>query len=290
MYTNGIKKIAAVHDLSCYGRVSLTAAIPILSHMGFKVCPLPTAILSSHTQFPHFSFLDLTDEMKKIIDEWERLNLKFDAIYTGYLGSSEQIHIVSDFIDNFKKEESLVVIDPVLGDNGRLYAGYDERMIPLMRELIKHADVITPNLTELFYLMDKPFKDENTDEELKGYLYDLSKEGPDTVIITSVPVSHDPHKTSTYAYSRQGKRYWKVTCPYIPAHYPGTGDAFASVITGSIMQGNSLPIALDRAVQFVLQAIRATFGYNYNDMEGILLEEMLHNLDMPIQVNSYELI
>ena len=158
MYTNGIKKIAAVHDLSCYGRVSLTAAIPILSHMGFKVCPLPTAILSSHTQFPHFSFLDLTDEMRKIINEWKGLNLKFDAIYTGYLGSPEQIHIVSDFIDGFKQKDSLIVIDPVLGDNGRLYAGYNEKMIPLMRELIKHADVITPNLTELFYLMDKPYK------------------------------------------------------------------------------------------------------------------------------------
>jgi pyridoxine kinase len=228
--------------------------------------------------------------MRKIINEWKGLNLKFDAIYTGYLGSPEQIHIVSDFIDGFKKKDSLIVIDPVLGDNGRLYAGYNEKMIPLMRELIKHADVITPNLTELFYLMDKPYKNDNTDEELKGYLYNLSSEGPDTVIITSVPVANDPHKTSTYAYSREGKRYWKVTCPYIPAHYPGTGDAFASVITGSILQGNSLPIALDRAVQFVLQAIRATFGYNYNDMEGILLEEVLHNLDMPIQVNSYELI
>lgn len=290
MYTNGIKNIAAVHDLSCFGRVSLTAAIPILSHMGFKVCPLPTAILSSHTQFPHYSFLDLTEEMKKIIAEWRLLNLKFDAIYTGYLGSFEQIHIVSDFIDEFKKKDSLIVIDPVLGDNGHLYSGYDEKMVPLMRQLIKKADVITPNLTELFYLMDKPFRKDNTDEELKDYMFNLSIDGPDTIIVTSVPVANEPNKTSTYAYSREGKRYWKVTCPYIPTHYPGTGDAFASVITGSIMQGDSLPIALDRAVQFVLQAIRATFGYNYNAMEGILLEEMLHNLDMPIQVNSYELI
>ena len=290
MYSNGIKKIAAVHDLSCYGRVSLTAAIPILSHMGFKVCPLPTAILSSHTQLPHFSFLDLTNEMKKIIEEWRKLDLKFDSIYTGYLGSPEQIQIVSQFINDFRERECLIVIDPVLGDNGHLYAGYDEKMVPLMRDLIKSADVITPNLTELFYLMGRPFKNENTDDELKNYLHELSDKGPDTVIATSVPVQGNPHKTSTYAYSREGQRYWKVTCPYIPAHYPGTGDAFTSVITGSIMQGDRLPIALDRAVQFVLQAIRATFGYNYNNMEGILLEKMLRNLDMPIQINSYELI
>ena len=110
------------------------------------------------------------------------------------------------------------------------------------------------------------------------------------VIITSVPVQGDPRKTSVYAYDRQGNRYWKVTCPYLPAHYPGTGDTFTSVITGSLMQGDSLPIALDRATQFILQGIRATFGYEYDNREGILLEKVLHNLDMPIQVSSYELI
>ena len=110
------------------------------------------------------------------------------------------------------------------------------------------------------------------------------------VIITSVPVHGEPHKTSVYAYNRQGNRYWKVTCPYLPAHYPGTGDTFTSVITGSLMQGDSLPLALDRATQFILQGIRATFGYEYDNREGILLEKVLHNLDMPIQMASYELI
>lgn len=118
MYTNKVKKIAAVHDLSGAGRVSLTVVIPILSSMGFQVCPLPTAVLSSHTQYPHFSFLDLTDEMPKIINEWKQLKIQFDAIYTGYLGSPQQIQIVSRFIDDFRQPDSLVMIDPVLGDNG----------------------------------------------------------------------------------------------------------------------------------------------------------------------------
>lgn len=290
MYTNKVKKIAAVHDLSGIGRVSLTVVIPILSSMGFQVCPLPTAVLSSHTQYPQFSILDLTDEMPRIIAEWKKLDIQFDAFYTGYLGSPRQVQIVSDFIDDFRQPDDLVVVDPVLGDNGRLYTNFDESMIREMRHLAAKADVITPNLTELFYLMDKPYKADNTDEELKSYLRLLSDAGPQVVIITSVPVHGESHKTSVYAYNRVGDRYWKITCPYLPAHYPGTGDTFTSVITGALLQGDSLPIALDRATQFILQGIRATFGYEYDNREGILLEKVLHNLDMPIQSASYELI
>ncbi|WP_294612488.1 pyridoxamine kinase [Bacteroides oleiciplenus] len=290
MYTNKVKKIAAVHDLSGIGRVSLTVVIPILSSMGFQVCPLPTAVLSSHTQYPQFSILDLTDEMPRIIAEWKKLDIQFDAFYTGYLGSPRQVQIVSDFIDDFRQPDDLVVVDPVLGDNGRLYTNFDESMIREMRHLAAKADVITPNLTELFYLMDKPYKADNTDEELKTYLRLLSDAGPQVVIITSVPVHGESHKTSVYAYNRVGDRYWKITCPYLPAHYPGTGDTFTSVITGALLQGDSLPIALDRATQFILQGIRATFGYEYDNREGILLEKVLHNLDMPIQSASYELI
>lgn len=290
MYTNKVKRIAAVHDLSGFGRVSLTVVIPILSSMGFQVCPLPTAVLSSHTQYPQFSILDLTDEMPRIIDEWKKLEIQFDAFYTGYLGSPRQVQIVSDFIDDFRRPDGLVVVDPVLGDNGRLYTNFDESMIREMRHLAAKADVITPNLTELFYLMDKPYKADNTDEELKTYLRLLSDAGPQVVIITSVPVHGESHKTSVYAYNRVGDRYWKITCPYLPAHYPGTGDTFTSVITGALLQGDSLPIALDRATQFILQGIRATFGYEYDNREGILLEKVLHNLDMPIQSSSYELI
>ena len=290
MYANKVKKIAAVHDLSGMGRVSLTVVIPILSSMGFQVCPLPTAVLSSHTQYPEFSILDLTDEMPRIIAEWKKLDIQFDAFYTGYLGSPRQIQIVSDFIDDFRQPDGLVVVDPVLGDNGRLYTNFDESMIREMRHLAAKADVITPNLTELFYLMDKPYKADNTDEELKSYLRLLSDAGPQVVIITSVPVHGESHKTSVYAYNRVGDRYWKITCPYLPAHYPGTGDTFTSVITGALLQGDSLPIALDRATQFILQGIRATFGYEYDNREGILLEKVLHNLDMPIQSSSYELI
>ena len=284
------KKVVAVHDLSVIGRVSLMAVIPILSSMGLQVCPLPTAILSNHTQYPIYTFLDLTEEMKRIIGKWRQLDMRFDAFYTGYLGSPQQAQIVEDFIQRFRRPDDLVVVDPVMGDNGNLYKGITEEMVTEMKKLICLADIITPNMTELFRLLDQPFQESITDAALKQALKALSDRGPSIVIVTSVPVQGAPHSTSVYAYNRFGNRYWKVTCPYLPAHYPGTGDTFTSVITGSLMQGDSLPIALDRATQFILQGIRATFGYEYNHLEGIMLEKVLHNLDMPIQVSSYELV
>ncbi len=290
MHSKRSKRVVAIHDLSGYGRISLTVAIPVLNTMGFNVCPLPTAILSSGTQFPSFTFLDLTEEMKKIIAAWKELDLEFDAFYTGYLGSPEQIDIVKEFIADFKKGDSFVLVDPVLGDNGELYTGFDQKIVIKMRELIRVADIITPNLTELSLLLDRPYQAEYGNEELKSILLELSDQGPQIVIITSVPVQKDPYHTSVYAYNRASGHFWKTTCPYLPAHYPGMGDTFAAVIAGALLQGDSLPLALDRATQFCYQGIRATFGYDYEKKEGILLEKVLGNLNAPILISSYEMI
>lgn len=180
MHSNApfIRRVAAVHDLSGFGRVSLTTVIPVLSTMGFEVCPLPTAILSNHTQYPHFSFLDLTDELPKIIAEWRRLALEFSAIYTGYLGSPRQIRIIADFIEEFRREETLVVVDPVLGDNGRLYNKITDEMVSEMRVLARKADVLTPNLTEVFALLGRAYQADCTDEMLKDMIAELSERGP----------------------------------------------------------------------------------------------------------------
>lgn len=284
------RRIATIHDLSGIGRTSLMAVIPILSTMGFNVCPLPTAILSNHSQYPDFSFLDLTEEMPKIIDQWEKLGVNFDAIYTGYMGSPRQIEIVCGFIERFRRDETLVVVDPVLGDNGHLYSKMTQEMVEQMRRLARRADVLTPNLTEAFALLARPYKTDCTTEELKDLIAELSEMGPDTVIITGVPVPGQSGLTSVIARSKSDLRTWKVTCPYLPAHYPGTGDSFTSVITGSLLQGDSLPIALDRAAQFILQGIRSTFGYKMDNRDGILLERVLPNLNTPIQAATYELI
>lgn len=285
-----VRRIAAIHDLSGIGRTSLMAVIPILSTMGFNVCPLPTAILSNHSQYPDFSFLDLTEEMPRIIDQWEKLGVTFDAIYTGYMGSPRQIGIVCGFIERFRTVDTLVVVDPVLGDNGHLYSKMTQEMVEEMRRLACRADVLTPNLTEAFALLDRPYKTDCTTEELKDLIAELSEMGPDTVIITGVPVPGQSGLTSVIARSKSDLRTWKVTCPYLPAHYPGTGDSFTSVITGSLLQGDSLPIALDRAAQFILQGIRSTFGYRMDNRDGILLERVLPNLNTPIQSATYELV
>ena len=240
--------------------------IPILSTMGFDVCPLPTAILSNHTQYPEYSFLDLTDEMPKMIAGWKKLEIEFDAIYTGYLGSPRQIQIVSGFIDDFRREDTLIVVDPVLGVNGRLYAGMTKEMVLEMRVLARRADVLTPNLTELFALLDRPYQHECSDELLKEALKALSAQGPDTVIITGVPVVGRPDLTSVVASSRSDGRAWKVTCPYLPAHYPGTGDAFTSVVTGRFCRVTVFRLRLtERPSSFCrafarLSAIRATIA------------------------------
>ena len=286
-----IQRVAAIHDLSGFGGGSLSAVIPILSALGIQVCSLPTAILSTHTGgFTNFHFRDLTSDMRHIIDHWRQLSLSFAGIYSGFLGSPEQIDIVTDFIKTFRTGSTLVVVDPVLGDDGKLYDTMDRSMVDGMRSLVSSADVITPNITEAALLLGKagPLAISGT-KEIKDWARALSDLGPHCVIITSVPEEHG-RGTSVVAFDKDVNRFWKVACPYIPACYPGTGDIFASVITGSLLQGDSLPLSLDRAVQFVSMAIRATFGHNFPEREGVFLERVLPSLNAPVSMSSFELI
>lgn len=291
---NIVKKVAAIHDLSGYGRSSLTSIIPILSSMKLQVCPVPTAVLSTHTGgFEGFSFLDLTDYMEQHIAHWKKLGLEFDCIYSGFLGSPRQIKIVADFVDFFGHKNNLTVIDPVLGDNGRLYGTMGNKMVEEMKKLIGKADIITPNFTEVTFLLDKEYKKEISESEVKEWLIELAAMGPKIVIATSVP-DEDSHstdrKTNVVAYDRENNVFWKVSCKYIPASYPGTGDAYTSVVIGSLLQGDSLPIAIERGVQFITQCILASYGFKYPNREGVLLERMLDVLKMPTISSSYELL
>ena len=210
-----MKKIAAIHDLSGYGRASLTVAIPILSYMGYQVCPLPTAILSAHSEYKDFRSFDLTDQMQGIIDHWKELDLHFDALYSGYLASEKQMNI----------------------------------------------------------------------EWCKA----LSKLGPEYVIITSAP-SGNEKKVATLAYNKNDERLWRVSSDYVAASYPGTGDAFASVITGCLLNGDSLPEAIERAVHFINMGIKATFGYTHNPLDGMNQEKVLHYLNESLPYFTYELL
>lgn len=288
---NRVPRVAAIHDLSGFGRASLTVIIPILSTLEVQVCPLPTAVLSTHTGgFKGYHFVDLTEEMMPVIDHWKSLDITFDAIYSGFLGSPRQVDIVIDFIRTFAHPRQYVVVDPVMGDNGKTYQTMGPEMIREMRQLVGMADVITPNFTEAAFLLNEPYSEDMTARQVKQWILRLSEMGPGKVILTSVPKPGRQNVSAVVAYDREDGRFWKVDCTYIPAYYPGTGDAFASVIVGSLLQGDSLPIALDRAVQFVSMAIRSTFGYTNPSREGVLLEKVLPNLRAPVTSSSYEMM
>lgn len=284
-----MKKIAAIHDLSGYGRASLTVVIPILSYMGYQVCPLPTAILSAHSEYKDFRCFDLTDQMQGIIDHWKELGLHFDALYSGYLASVRQMDIVSKFFHEFGHQDNFILVDPVLGDHNALYPGMDQAMIEGMRRLCRQAKVITPNLTEAAFLLGYKPKQQVSPAEAVRWCQQLSELGPEYVIITSAPAEH-PGQIATLAYNRCDGRTWRVTSDYITAAYPGTGDAFASVITGCLLQGDSLPEAVDRAVHFINMGIKATFGYTHNPLDGMEQEKVLPYLKEPLPYYTYELI
>ena len=286
-----IQRVAAIHDLSGFGRVSLAVVIPILSTMGIQVCSIPTAVLSSHTGgFKNYRMIDLTDYMEGHIAHWKEIGIDFDCIYSGFLGSIRQIDIISRFINDFAREDTLVVVDPVLGDGGKLYTSMNQSMVKEMRSYIRKADLITPNYTEVLFLLDEPNAEKVNDDLIKSYLRRLVDMGPKTVIITSVPPKKPKNSTNVIAYNQDDGRFWKVKCDYIPAYFPGTGDVFTSVVVGSLLQGDSLPIALDRAVQFITAAIRASYGHNYPQRNGIMLERVLGNLTLPVMMSSYELL
>lgn len=291
MIKNPVKKVAAIHDLSGFGRASLTAIIPILSTMGVQVCPFPTAILSTHTGgFEGFTFVDLTDTMEAYLNHWKKEKIEFDCIYSGFLGSSKQIDIISNFISDFKRQDNLVVVDPVMGDNGALYQTMNNEMVVKMRDLIRNADIITPNFTEAALLLNKKFTEYIGEVEIKEWLLELSDMGPEIVVITSVLDHTEPNNTSVIAYDKANNKFWKVSCKYISAFFPGTGDAFTSVLIGSLLQGDNLPIALDRSVSFITNAIRSSYGFTYPQREGVLIEKVLDTLKLPVISSSYELL
>ena len=285
-------RVAAIHDLSGFGRTSLAVAIPILSCMGVQVCALPTAVLSSETgAFDDFVFVDLTHSMAGFLDHWDRLGAKFDAVYSGFLGSPAQVDLVARCMENNLHPHGFAVVDPVLGDNGRLDPTMTMDMVERMRWLITRAHCITPNLTEAALLLGEDYPGDGMPVAvLKEWLLRLACMGPEKIVITSAPLGRSKANTAVAAYDRKRDMFWQVDCEYIPAFYSGTGDTFASVVTGSLLQGDSLPIAIDRAAQFVTLGIRATFGHDLPARNGILLERVLHTLNAPMTTSTYTLL
>ncbi|WP_378954564.1 pyridoxamine kinase [Pelosinus sp. sgz500959] len=270
-----VPKVVAIQDLSCFGRCSLTTIIPVLSCMGVQVCPLPTALFSTHLGgFGQPAFYDFTNHMPIFSQHWKREDVIFDCIYSGFLASEEQIALVCHLIDEFSQNTPLVVVDPVMGDGGKLYSTYTPYMQEQMKVLVKKADIITPNYTEACFLLGEPYQTEHYDmEKMKEWLVRLADLGPSIVVMTGIIV--DQKKVINLGYDQQTGSFWEVSKDYIMAQYPGTGDIFASVLTGSLMKGKDLYTAMELASDFVALAIKATFDACTPKREGVLLESVL---------------
>lgn len=287
---NRVKRVAAIHDISGFGRASLTAIIPTLSAMGIQVCPVPTAILSNHTVgFPDYSYVDLTDTLEDFINHWKKLEIPFDGLYSGFLGSPRQMAIVSDFFDSFKKDDNLIVVDPVMGDGGKLYSAFTTEIIPRMQELIKKADLITPNYTEAAFLLGEAPDEASFDmKKAKDWLKRLAEFGPEMTVITSAPLTEHPGEVSVVAYDKKQDVFWKIARTRIPASYPGTGDTFTAVLLGALLEGDPLPVALDRAGEFISQCIKASYSSDEPVRNGVLLEKELPLLRGTPSIGNYE--
>ena len=268
------KKVCAVHDLSCVGRCALTVVIPILSQLGAQVIPLPTALLSSHTGgYKDFSFLGLTDEMPRITDHWKALNTEFDCVYSGFLGDEKQIEFVLDFASYCrKKNDSLFFADPVMGDDGIKYQTYTDKMCELTRDIAKEADVITPNLTEACILLGIPYREHFSKGEIRDMLTALSQGGKTSVVITGVSDS-DGTIGATY-FDRESGGFGNHFTKKLNVSYPGTGDAFSSVVLGALLKGRNLGESVFSAVSYVYAAVELTHKLGTPVREGILLESL----------------
>lgn len=276
---NIIPKVALFHDISSFGRCALSVIIPIIAALKVQPIAIPTALLSTHTGgFTNYSFADLTEEMKKIIAHHNELNIKFDAVYSGFLGSNEQIKIISDFIKKQKEKNALVFIDPVMADEGELYSSYSDEMKKNMINLIQYADVITPNITEAFFLLDMPFQEppynENFVKNLFSRLMDLNF-GLKSVIITSIELENSGYGV---AYKEKGKEIkYKFTNKY-DADYPGSGDIFSSVVCGYTLNGYNIEQAISAAVEYISTVIGYTMQCGTPVREGLAFEKFLGDL------------
>ncbi|RHR30651.1 pyridoxamine kinase [Clostridium sp. AF19-22AC] len=277
------KKIAVINDLSGFGRCSLTAAISVIAAMGVQPCPLPTAVLSAQTGYPSYFCDDYTDKMENFRQEWEKMDAQFDGIYTGFVASEQQIEKIFTFLKTFQRKNTFLLVDPVMGDNGNVYAMFTDRLLSLMKELVWKADAITPNLTELCLLTDTDYRmiQNMTDERnlltiVEQMARNVIKKGPDTVVVTGIHFldgEDGVEKMGNLAVS--GKQVSLSAFPYVGGSYSGTGDLFASVIAAGIARGDKITESIRLAGGFIERAIVDSVKENIPRNDGVNYEQFL---------------
>jgi pyridoxine kinase len=281
-----MKKVAVIQDLSSFGKCSLTAAIPVLSVMGVQACPLPTAVLSAQTGYPSFFYEDFTSKMNYFTEEWSKLNVTFDGITTGFVTGEEQIYNIFQFLDKFYTSETVLLVDPVMGDIGEVYKLFTDELLVLMRELVKRADVITPNVTECCLLTGSSYAKLHSYSNEKDYLKAIEEAGnrlqQETgaqVIITGMnpPLADDDQHFIGNMYLDGNKTFYRAI-PSNGKSYSGTGDLFAAIIMGSLMRGEDLEKSVQLAMSFLKEAIHDSSLEGIPEVEGVNFEKYLRML------------
>ena len=274
------KRVITIQDISCIGRCSLTVALPILSAAGVETSILPTAILSTHTGgFTGYTFRDLTEDVKPITEHWKTLDISVDAIYTGYLGSEEQQQLIAEIFEDFRQQETVILVDPAMADQGKLYPAFDTQFALGMRDLCKLADIIVPNLTEASFMLEAPYLGENYDQaQIEETLRALAALGPKQAVLTGV--SFEPGRLGAAAYDRDLDSFEYYFTEKIEGYYHGTGDIYSSALLAAILREKSLADAIRIACEYTVAAIRRThnagtdpkFGVDFESELGMLID------------------
>lgn len=299
------KKLAVINDLSGYGRCSLTVALPVVSAMGVQCCPVPTSILSNHTAYPAYFFDDYTEKLPAYIGKWKELGFSFDGILTGFLGSSAQIEIVEDFIRHFAADRTadtarqaplppignpcapgderssaamprtLVIIDPIMGDNGKVYSTLTPALCDRMKHLASLADVLTPNLTEACILTDTPYRPHFSKKELAALLDKLCALCPGRIVLTGVDAGA---YVANLIFDPASGELLTLRKKRIAAERCGTGDVFSAAIAAGVLQGMPLSAAVQKAADFICLCLKETAGYDIGTSDGVVFEPLLKYL------------
>ncbi len=267
------KRVAAIHDISGIGKCSLTAAIPVISAAGIETAAMPTAVLSTHTgNIKGYTYRDLTSDLTPMAMHWKSLGITFDGIYSGFLGSIEQVDIVCDFIDMFKDENTVVIVDPAMADGGKMYTTFDKAFAKEMTILCKKADIIVPNITEAAFLLDEEYiEPPHSKEYIEDILKRLSLLGPEMIVLTGV--AFNDNELGCAVYCRESDEIFYSFSEKYPGIYYGTGDLFASALTGAYLNGKSIFESAEIALEFTNSAIRRTYEAGTDTRLGVKFEQ-----------------
>ncbi|MBR6675794.1 MAG: pyridoxamine kinase [Clostridia bacterium] len=271
-----MKRIVTMQDISCVGKCSASVAMPIISAMGCECAILPTAVLSTHTAFENFNIVDLTDNIPTVCEMWKREGIAFDMVYTGYLASVRQIDLAIDLWQEFGGDGKYLFVDPVMGDFGRLYTGFEESYPAHMKRLCRRADIIVPNLTEAFCLLGEKYRESVSVEEALEMAKRLTQNGPKAAVITGISPTEE--ELGIVKFERETEESFCYFAPRVETPFPlhGSGDVFAAVTVGGLCSGKNINDALAAAVDFVAEAVRETVKNNDHRWYGIDFETVLN--------------